>query len=387
MNIFVLFGITGDLARKKVIPALAEIEKGSGLSRGDQLAIGIGRKKQPPEEFSLIKKSKYITGELDAVSTYKKLKKELYTIARMGSKTEVINVIAYSSLPPHLHVAVARLFAKHAMDQKLNKKCNIRLRFLFEKPIGTDLATAIVDISELQKIFTPDQLYFVDHYLFKESLMTLRKAVELQPEMFANVLGSSGVTAIESIMYEDVDVRGRGAFFDVVGSLNDTGQNHLLQMLAVGIQMREKAQGKKPKSRAQIISSLKIVNNPIFGQYKGYTEVDGVKPGSQTETFFRIEAMYKDLKCIISGGKALGITKSGLILKNQKHGTELFIDMSLGKKDAYISVFEQAILGNQHAFAREEEIIAGWKFVKRAKQIKTRKNSIYQDMRDIIDMI
>ncbi len=385
MNIFILFGITGDLAKKKVIPALLELERGSGLSTGEQIALGIGRKKLPPDEFLSLKKRKYITGELDTNSTYKKIKKELYSIVRKG-QSDSINLIVYSSLPPHLHIVVATFFAKWTIDHKLNKKFDVRLRFLFEKPLGTDLLSATSDISKLKKLYDSTQLYFVDHYLFKESLTTMRKVLELHPEMFAQSLGSSDISSMESVIYEDVAVTGRGVFYDAVGALNDIGQNHILQILAEGIQMREKAQKIKPKTKAQIISSLKIVNNPIFGQYKNYLQVDGVRDKSQTETFFRVEAMYKDLKCIISGGKALGIKKTGLLFRNQKHGTEIFLDMSIGKKDAYVSMFMEAIKGNQLAFANEEEIIAGWRFVKRAKQIKTKKNIVYNNLHDIIDL-
>lgn len=385
MNIFILFGITGDLAKKKVIPALLELERESGLSTGEQIALGIGRKKLPPDEFLSLKKRKYITGEVDTNSTYKKIKKELYSIVRKG-QSDSINLIVYSSLPPHLHIVVATLFEKWAIDRKLNKKFNVHLRFLFEKPIGTDLLSATSDIAKLKKLYDSTQLYFVDHYLFKESLTTMRKVLELHPNLFASSLGSSDISSMESVIYEDVAVNGRGVFYDAVGALNDIGQNHILQMLAEGIQIREKAQGMKSKTKAQIISSLKIVNNPIFGQYKNYLQVDGVRDKSQTETFFRVEAMYKDLKCIISGGKALGIKKTGLLFRNQKHGTEIFLDMSIGKKDAYVSMFMEAIKGNQLAFANEEEIIAGWRFVKRAKQIKTKKNIVYNNLHDIIDL-
>ncbi len=421
MNIFVLFGITGDLAKKKVIPAIARIERGSGSTTGEQIAIGVGRKKLPPDEFASLRNRAYIAGELDAISTYKKLKKTIYSeIARYakslgalrGTKGPVVvNIIAYSSLPPHLHVAVARLFASSVRDRVMDSKFDIRLRFLFEKPLGTDFASATRDIASLRALFREDQLYFVDHYLFKEPLVTLRNAVDMNSGMFSHSLGSSDISSIESVMYETVDVRGREAFYDAVGALNDIGQNHLLQMLAECIQMREKARGTKPgsvKTKAKIISSLKIVNDPVFGQYKGYAESDGVKPGSHTETFFRVEALYGDghdkdgrsIKCVITGGKSLGIAKSGLILKNEKHGTESFIDMSAKgsatddtkgakvsyesmHKDAYVAVFEQAIAGNRDAFAREEEILAGWKFAKRAKQIRTRKNILYNDLRDI----
>ncbi len=382
MNILVLFGVTGDLARKKVIPALAD------FSSSDHVIIGIGRKATPPAEFATLKRRAYIAGELDSISTYKKLKKEIYAIAKMSA---CANVIAYSSLPPHMHVMVAQLFAKHAMDSKANAKLGMQFRFLLEKPIGTDLASATRDIAALNAAIDPSRLFFVDHYLFKEPLEALREATRFHPQLFADSIGGDGLASVEAVLYDSVDAGGRGAFYDSVGALNDIGQNHLLQLLAEFILMREwirtQNTGKHTgKAKAQIISALKIVNNPVFGQYKGYSEVEGVKPGSKTETFFRIEATYGDLKCAISGGKALGIRKSGLILKNRKHGTETFIDMDEAKSrhGAYASVFRQAIAGNRSAFAQESEIIAGWKFAKRAKQIRTSKNIVYQSLHDII---
>ncbi len=446
MNIFILFGITGDLAKKRVIPALVELEKrqaGSKAKKISQLAIGVGRKVQPPAEFFLLKKHAYICGELDSQKTYRNIKKELYARINAAKQGGPVNVIIYSSLPPQMHAGMATLFAKHAIDAKLNKKLGVQVRFLFEKPIGIDLQSAQHDMAAFHAALKADakpgsqplaSMHFVDHYLFKESLDTLKASVTLQPELFEDLLGSPHITEIQSVMYETDDVKTRGSFYDAVGALNDVGQNHLLQMLAEGLRLRdfilhaknEKAgvnaanSAKKtaknvPKTKAEIMGSLKIVNNPIFGQYRGYAQTEGVKPTSKTETYFRVEALYKgeknaegasdEIKCIISSGKALGIKKSGLILieggakdsakaaKNKSaskkgaknEGREIFIDMSLGKKDAYLTMFERIVAGDVEGFAKEQEIIAGWKFTKRAKQIKTRKNIVYESLHDIIE--
>lgn len=404
MNILVLFGVTGDLARKKVIPALADF--GADIAGSDHVVIGIGRKAAPPAEFATLKRRAYVAGELDSISTYKKLKKEIRAIARNAASapnTPKVRLIAYSSLPPHMHVMVARLFAEHVIGAKnallANEYHDMDFRFLFEKPIGSDLASATRDIATLHAIFNPTKLFFVDHYLFKEPLTALRDATRLHPQLFADTIGADGLASVEAVLYDSVDVSGRGAFYDAVGALNDIGQNHLLQMLAEFIMMREWIRSQNPaqsapagkksptKAKAQIISSLKIVNDPVFGQYAGYSEVEGVKAGSKTETFFRIEATYGDLRCAVSGGKGLGIRKSGLILRNRKHGTEIFIDMDESKSPcgSYASVFRQAIAGNRSAFAQESEIIAGWKFARRAKQIRTSKIIVYRSLRDIID--
>lgn len=419
MHIFVLFGITGDLARKRIIPALVEIEKQNKVTArsSSQLAIGVGRKPQAPAEFSQLKKRLYLSGELNAASTFKKLKKEIYAqITAAGALTEHA-VIVYSSLPPRMHLLLAQLFSKHAVDAKLNKKFNVQLRFLFEKPIGTDLASAMHDLAGLHAAIDPvGSMHFVDHYLFKEPLRTLQASVAMHPALFKDLLGSPDIAEMESIMYETDDVATRGSFYDAVGALNDVGQNHLLQLLAEGLRMRDfilspSKDMAKMRTRTQIINSLKIVNNPIFGQYKGYLATEGVKPNSKTETFFRVEALYaspygKEIKCIISAGKSLGLKKSGLLLiqrekkenaakksdkdknkavENDTADTEIFIDMAKGKKDAYLNMFERAMQGNAEAFAQESEIIAGWKFTKRAKQIKTRKNIVYESWHDIIE--
>ncbi len=402
MNIFILFGITGDLAKKKVIPALADLEKRGGSSTGEQLCIGIGRKPVPPAEFHLLKRGLYIAGELDAASTYKKLRKALYAAAKESAASRPgsrISLMAYSSLPPHMHVMVAEMLAKWTIDEKANKKLGAEFRFLLEKPVGTDLASATRDIEALERHMGKDCLYFVDHYLFKEPLTALRDAAALCPRLFAESIGGQGIRTVEAVIHESIGIEGRGAFYDAVGALSDIGQNHIAQMLAEFIRIRDAVRsacapaGSKPvaaKTRGQIISSLKLVNNPVFGQYKGYAESEGVKKGSKTETFFRIEAICpgsggtSDIKCVLSGGKGLGVKKSGLIIRDQTHGTETFIDMNTGKKDAYVAAFEQAILGNRAAFADQSEIIAGWKLVKRAKQIRTRANIVYGDLHDII---
>ncbi len=411
MKAVILFGITGDLARKRIIPALSAIQTSTAGIDAYIPVFAIARKEVPPVEFGTLKNAYYISGELDHDKTYLKLAKQIQVVFKeqyknTGTKNKRLDVFIYSSLPPHMHSAVMAYFNTFVAD-KLGKKFkdNFSFTFLVEKPIGNDLKSAEAEFKKIESIIPIEKIKFIDHYLAKDTLIHLRKACLANPFLFRETLGSSDLQSIELLMLETIDVATRGAFYDKVGALFDVGQNHLLQMLAEIMKLRiavtQTAHGidssKVKISKSDIIKNLVLDGLPIYGQYAGYNDIVGVDKNSKTETFFDVRAglsivfakkigVAGNIKFKLSSGKKLGTKKSGIVLtfKNKK---EIFIDMEPAVKDAYQNIFESVLLNlvGDELFTNKEEILASWKFVSRAKKLKTNSDLIvYTSLRDIM---
>ncbi len=418
MNIHILFGITGDLARKKVIPALKTLADTVCAQTGTQglFFIGAGRKPVPPVEFSSLQQSTYIQGDLLQKKLFQSIKavieKDILP-KHITKDVEVVTITVYSSLPPDVHESIVQSTIEHVIGPikkhvAKRYKAELKTNIVIEKPLGTNVESAkhILDVFEKTKNNSM-HFYYVDHYLAKDALIQLERVSEICPLLLASTFGSSELKEITAHLYETFGVEGRGSFYDPVGALYDVGQNHLLQVLARAIRIRikvilaQKAQvgqvGDKTKnlpSVATILASLAIQGKMVFGQYKGYLDVEYVKKDSKTETFFHVSfgvtgpllkkyPELKDIKYTISSGKAVSVQKSGidLIYKKQKN----HIDFSRGNHDAYFNVFKAVYDHDTSVFADSESIVASWKVAERIKKLKTKADLVvYTHTRDII---
>lgn len=416
MNIFVLFGITGDLARKRIIPALINLYESSAV-KGGTFHIGVGRKPEPISEFKSLPNSLYIQGDLDKEITFKKITAQIEKVLKLDNKkssklseSEAINIIFYSALPPNLHLGVANYIAKIVFSnirQSKNKR-NFNFKILIEKPIGNNLEQAKEIIDGINNLESKDlKINYVDHYLAKEALIDLQKLFYIQPSLLFKVLDPQKIKEIKAVIYDSKNIAGRGIFYDKVGALNDVGQNHLLQILStiagmvqVYSQNISAKHAKNPINKIAILKNLQIDGDPVFWQYKGYIKEKDVDPNSKTETYFSAKFRLKNSKFkisyIISAGKALDMDKSGIEIHYNDNSPSIFIDFKVEEKDAYEILFEKALLKetessnspkktNINFFANKDEIIESWKIVERLKKLKTKANLVvYKKLHDII---
>ncbi len=416
MNIFVLFGITGDLAKKKVLPALNLISES-----GNFLFIGAGRKPQPIPEFKKLPNHIYVQGDLGNGKIYtqiaahiaKNLKESLRAKKSVTQEGLHINLIMYSAMPPTLHTIVAQGFARAAdkLVREYQKKGKARLqaKILIEKPLGNSLAEAKKAIDTFSRIEKQGfEVLYVDHYLDKEPLVNLENLFISNPDLVTKLLPVSNIREIKAVLYEKEGIEDRGSFYDKIGALYDVGQNHMLQSAATIALMlcsqgKNHEKGKKHTSKVAILKNLQINGSPLFWQYDGYTKEKDVAPHSTTETFFSASFKIQKQKNLpilsISSGKMLDMNKSGVEVHFHDKSESLFIDFSMGSKDAYQIMFESA-LGDTltckpnsatcdnsllKRFATKEEILEGWKIVERLKKLKTKANIIvYKKLRDIL---
>lgn len=315
-TVLVIFGATGDLARRRLIPALFYLYKQNLLPQMFHI-VGFSRQELTNEEFeahvrkaleekgekdpALIKKFSsrcvYVHGFFDKRNGYDKLADFL------GFKNREWQVCAnklfYLAVPPAYYPAILPLLRESGLTDPCAPEEGWT-RVVVEKPFGRDLKTAEELDALLGKLFSEEQVYRIDHYLGKETVQNIL-AFRFSNSFLEPAWNKGAIEEIRIRMYETIGVEGRGEFYDGIGALRDVGQNHLLQLLALftmenpgvfsGERIREK--------RAEVLRSLKIFSprdagtNAIRGQYEGYKNEPGVAPDSETETYFRIKAFVE----------------------------------------------------------------------------------------------
>ncbi|PIQ92495.1 MAG: glucose-6-phosphate dehydrogenase [Parcubacteria group bacterium CG11_big_fil_rev_8_21_14_0_20_39_22] len=337
-TIFVIFGITGDLARRKLIPALLDLY-GKGFLPKRFSLVGFSRRTFSEEEFKnllreyindknhsyneklveeFIENSSYLQGFFDSEDGYKSLQKRLEEIDIGFGQCS--NKLFYLAVPPSQYETIFKGIGK----SELNKPCDDNTgwtRILVEKPFGNNTDTAIKLDKMLGKIFDEEQIFRIDHYLAKEALQNIM-VFRFANGMFEPIWNRNHINSVHILFHEAEGLRTRGAFYDSVGLLRDVGQNHMLAMLS-HVAMEEPkfltAYYVRPE-RAKVLGALKkikssaIENQVIRGQYEGFQGEEGVAEGSETETFFSLKAYinnsrWRGVPFYMKSGKGLGNEK------------------------------------------------------------------------------
>ncbi|MBI1888970.1 MAG: hypothetical protein HYS15_03540 [Candidatus Spechtbacteria bacterium] len=309
-TIMVVFGITGDLAAKKIIPSLWFLFQQGRLP--DRFSLfGFSRSPLSDDEFQkLIREAvkNHGGGEMDEdefLSFSSLFAYRAGTFENKGSFVTLAGAIAwkerswgvcanklfYLAAPPPSYKPIFENLAA----VKLNLPCGGDLgwsRVLIEKPFGTGLASAKELQSLLSAYFKEEQMYRIDHYLFKEIVQGIEN-FRFSNNLFENAWDNTMIERIDIRLLESIGVEGRGAFYDSVGALRDVGQNHILAMLsAIAMEYpSNRDMDSIRRNRAHILEALgpwtqdTIRQNTYRAQYRGYQGIDGVHPFSETETY------------------------------------------------------------------------------------------------------
>jgi glucose-6-phosphate 1-dehydrogenase len=322
----VVFGITGDLARRMTLPALYRLTEQGILTCP---VVGVGRRPLREDELAehtreavsvavpdvdeqivseLLSRLRYVGGDADGDSVYERLR-----VALAGARAPVF----YLATPPSMFLSVAEELAEAGLVDGA--------RLIVEKPFGADLRSARELNAGLTAIFPEDRLYRIDHFLGKEpvqDIMYLRFANAL----FEPVWSREDVDSIQITMAENFGVDGRGGFYEGVGAIRDVVQNHLLQVLALAA-MEPPSGGADaiPRRRLDVFQSMPAANpaRAVRGQYAGYRDVEGVASDSDTETFaaLRLEIenwRWAGVPVLIRAGKALPVTATEVVIRLQR---------------------------------------------------------------------
>ncbi len=338
-TIFVIYGITGDLAARKLIPALLSLYAKKLLPTRFAI-IGFSRRVFSREEFrEFIRgrmnvkpgqfKEEDIKHFLDHISYEQGMFDDIGAYTRLALKMKGVddrwgqcsNKLYHLSVPPSLYEKILSNIAHSGLSHSCDDGSGWT-RILIEKPFGSDSETARHLDKLLGSLFKEEQIFRIDHYLAKEVLQNIM-AFRFSNSMFEPLWNRHFVDKVHIKLFEKNGMEGRGAFYDPIGALKDVGQNHMLMMLAI-IAMEAPASFRakdirheraKVLSKLTLMTSRSIHKHVVRGQYMGYMQEIGVSPQSQTETYFRIQAFigsprWKDVPFYLESGKGLAESKA-----------------------------------------------------------------------------
>ena len=349
----VFFGITGDLARKKLMPAVYDLAN-RGLLPPNFAIVGFGRRDWSAEDFAaqtrewilasartpfnetvfnqLASGMRFISGAFDDDGAYEQLAATLDELARTRNTGR--NHAFYLSIPPSWFDVVCQKLSEHHLASDANPGWE---RVVIEKPFGHDLASARELNEIVESVFPPDAVFRIDHYLGKETVQNLL-ALRFGNQLFEPLWNSKYVDHVQITMAEDIGIGGRASYYDGVGAARDVIQNHLLQLLALTA-MEEPISFDADHLRSEKEKVLTAVKLPedlgaasARGQYTsgwqggeqvvGFLDEEGFNPKSKTETYAAIRLdintrRWSGVPFYLRAGKRLGrrVTEIAVVFK------------------------------------------------------------------------
>lgn len=363
-TLLVIFGITGDLSTRKLLPALSHIvndQKGLELS-----VLGVSRREFDVKELvldttnnaALATITGSITMDVANVDDYQRLKR---AIKASGADQTLI----YLSVPPGAAAQIVDLLGEAGVNTP-------DIRLLFEKPFGFDLASAQDFIARTSRYFTEEQTYRIDHYMAKEvaaELVALRRNAENTHHHW----GADSVEGVTIVASEKIGIEGRAQFYEQTGALRDFVQGHLMQLLALVLMTRPTIDETLPSQRLRALQYLQAASpeHGVRGQYEGYQE-EADNPGSTVETFVALELRSDDpnwrgVPLRLITGKALDEKHSYIEVQHKDGWSDVFEEGAVAPDsterhlDAYERVLLEAIAGNKELFTGSDEILESWR--------------------------
>ncbi|MGR8011223.1 glucose-6-phosphate dehydrogenase [Streptomyces hypolithicus] len=353
----VIFGVTGDLSRKKLMPAVYDLANRGLLPPGFSL-IGFARRDWEDEDFAqvvhdavkehartpfreevwqqLIQGMRFVQGNFDDDNAFETLKSTIQELDKAQGTGG--NFAFYLSVPPKFFPKVVQQLKKHGLaDQKEGSW----RRAVIEKPFGHDLASAQELNKVVHEVFPANEVFRIDHYLGKETVQNIL-ALRFANQMFEPLWNRSYVDHVQITMAEDIGIGGRAGYYDGIGAARDVIQNHLLQLLALTA-MEEPASFEADALVAEKTKVLGAVKLPadlgsetVRGQYAagwqggekavGYLQEEGIDPKSNTDTYAAVKLKidnrrWAGVPFYLRTGKRLGrrVTEIAVVFQRAPH--------------------------------------------------------------------
>lgn len=391
----IIFGITGDLSQKKILPSLFRLYCDGKLP--DSLALtGFSRRdfsKKDIEEFvsSVLPEHpqrqefsnlfSYVQGDFSDIDSYTKLLK--HSDHNDADFMQCSNKLYYLSVSPQYYESIFTSLK----ESGLSFPCGGDLgwaRILVEKPFGYDKASSERLNTLVDTLFQKEQVYRIDHYMAKTSLQDIVTA-RSKPE-FKDKWNKEFIKEINIDLLETSTVEGRGEFYDSLGVVYDVGQNHILQMIALALRdlKTDEAPEAIPTAREKVLDSLSVQSESAHrGQYEGYRAHQGVNPNSETETYIELVLTsnlpdFTDVPIKVRSGKAQEKSFTAVTVV-WKDGTETVFETPASEStEAYKKVLLDCMNGDQSVFTSGREVELGWKIAEEMKKaIQQKKLDIY----------
>jgi glucose-6-phosphate 1-dehydrogenase len=365
---FVLFGVTGDLAHRLVIPALYNLAAGNLLPENFCL-VGVARKGMTSAQLSesLMKGLRqFATRKIDdavarqlfsCVTCIEADNKDPASFDAMRGQLEKIeaerktggNRLFYLATPPGAFLPVAQQLGRTGML----KEDGAWRRLVVEKPFGTDLESAKHLNAELLKLMDEHQIYRIDHYLGKETVQNIL-VLRFANGMFEPIWNRNHIDHIQITVDEKLGVGHRGSFYDSTGALRDMVPNHLFQLLSlVTMEPPSRFDAHSVRSeKAEVLSSIQLqtpeeaARNSVRGQYRAgkvgdteiedYRKTEDVKTGSTTETYAALKLSidnwrWAGVPFYLRTGKALGVKRTEIAIKFKQAPFAMFQNTPVDK--------------------------------------------------------
>lgn len=364
-TLLVIFGITGDLSTRKLLPALSHIIHDDSSPKIE--ILGVSRREVDVAE--LVKSS---TGDealdgITSVLTMDVAKLDDYEMLNDAIKEyHADQTLIYLSVPPGAAAQIVDLLGEAGLTTP-------DIKILFEKPFGFDLQSAKDFIQRTGRYFKEESIYRIDHYMAKEvaaELLRLRRNTDATHHHW----NASSVKSVRIVASESIGIEGRAQFYEQTGALRDFIQGHLMQLLSLVLMTRPTIDVDLPEQRLAALNSIQPVDprTVVRGQYDGY-QVDAENPGSTVETFVSLQLKsddeeWKGVSLFLVSGKALDEKRSYIEVAYHDGHVDVFEEGKIippdGKAlDAYERVLLEAVAGRSELFTTSEEVIRAWEIL------------------------
>lgn len=431
---FIVFGITGDLSRRKLIPALYKLIEDKRLCKF--ALVGVASSTTTIEE--LITKAQNFIPNANPVVLEKLASSFTYyqmdfhhTIAYGGLNATLSQIEStknlpgnrifyFATMPEHFMVITKNLVDASIIKKHPHTKSVIPWsRVVFEKPFGHDLKSSRTINRYIAQVFDESQVFRIDHYLGKELVGNIAMT-RFSNRVFEPLWNNQHLESVKIVIKETIGIEGRGLYFDRHGVIKDMVQSHLLQLLALtAMEAPKKLSAHELRNaKARVLKKVSI-SSVVRGQYEGYLQEKHVAPSSTTDTFAAITLFidnkrWRGIPFTLITGKNLDVKESyiQLIFKqpeclleqcpsqpnslriNIQPNEGIYLDLNVkalgsmqdvmpvtmefchsclfgpNTPEAYEILLSDVIKGDQSAFVRNDEIELSWKIVEKIDKIK-----------------